>query len=693
MEHVISKFPHFIHGADYNPEQWLRYPDIFEKDIELMKKANMNSATVGIFSWAHLEPQEGVYNFDWLQNIIDRLYENGIYTVLSTPSAAKPLWMSEKYEEVRRVTKSGVRDLSGIRHNHCYTSPYYRKKVADINRELAKRFRDHPGLILWHISNEYSGECYCELCRQEFINWLKEKYKTIDEVNHAWWADFWSHTYSDFSQIRPPMLHGEMSVHGLSLDWKRFVTHQTVDFCKEEIKAIREIDKTTPTTANLMGFYDGLDYFKFKDVIDIVSWDNYPWWHHGDNVKIAQRSACSHDLMRGIKGENFLIMENTPSCVNWTPVSKLKRDGVHHASALQALAHGSNSIQYFQFRKSRGSFEKFHGAVVDHVGNTNTREFRAVKDVGDTLASLSDMMYDSKINAEVAILYDWENRWAVEESAGPRRGESLTEDGGVSKSGMHYVETVLSHHMAFWNKGINVDIINHDGDLSKYKIVVAPMLYMYKSDIQGKMREFVKNGGTLISTYHSGIVNETDLCFLGGWPGEMMDVFGIWNESIDGLWDEDKNSVTMNDKAPFSGKYEVRELCALIHAKEAQVLASYDEDFYKDYPALTVNNYGKGKAYYIAAATEQEFLDKLYAYISEESKVSTALDATLPHGVSAHIREGKKRFIFVENYLDKEQIIHLNRNYNDTISGKQLNLIKLSPFEVIVLSEITENAQ
>ncbi len=680
------QFNHFIHGADYNPEQWLRYPEILKEDIRLMKEANMNSATVGIFSWAHLEPQEGVYNFDWLEEIINNLYENGIYTVLSTPSAAKPLWMSEKYEEVRRVTKAGVRDLSGIRHNHCYTSPYYRKKVYEINKALAERFSKHPGLILWHISNEYSGECYCELCRQEFINWLKEKYKTIDELNHAWWSDFWSHTYGDFSQIRPPMLHGEMSVHGLSLDWKRFVTHQTVDFCKEEIKAIREFDDKTPTTANLMGFYDGLDYFKFKDVIDVVSWDNYPWWHNGDNVKIAQRSACSHDLMRGIKGENFLIMENTPSCVNWTPVSKLKRDGVHHASALQALAHGSNSIQYFQFRKSRGSFEKFHGAVVDHVGNTSTREFRDVKAVGETLNSLSDMMYESKINSEVAIMYDWENRWAVEESAGPRRGESLTEDGGVSKSGMHYVETVLKHHRAFWDMGINVDIINYDCDIFKYKVLVAPMLYMYKNGIQDKMREFVKNGGTLISTYHSGIVNETDLCFLGGWPGEMMDVFGVWNESIDGLWDEDKNYVSMTEDAPFKGKFEVRELCALIHTKGAKVLAKYDEDFYKDYPALTVNDYEKGKAYYLAANIEQKGLNELYAKIAQDTSLERALPIDLPFGVSAHKREGEKSFIFVENYLDKEIEFALDKLYTDLINDKQLNYIKLSPFEVRVLS-------
>ncbi|MEG1426166.1 MAG: beta-galactosidase, partial [Oscillospiraceae bacterium] len=524
MKPLIPRFPQLIHGADYNPEQWLRYPEVLKKDIELLKEAHMNSVSVGIFSWAHLEPQEGVYDFDWLEEIINNLYANGIYTVLATPSAAKPLWMSEKYEEIRRVNKAGVRDLSGVRHNHCYTSPYYREKVRQINTKLAERFSKHPGVILWHVSNEYGGECYCPLCQEAFREWLKNKYKTLDNLNHAWWTDFWSHTYQDWSQVRPPMLNGEMSVHGLNIDWKRFVTHQTVDFCRAEIDAVKKVNPEIPTTANLMGFFDGLDYYKFKDVIDVVSWDNYPKWHHGDNVAIAQYSACSHDLMRGVMQQNFLVMENTPSCVNWTPVSKLKKDGVHYLSALQALAHGSNSIQYFQFRKSRGSFEKMHGAVVDHVGNGDTRVFREITKVGKTLEELSAGLYNTQVKAEVAVIYDWENRWAVDDSAGPRRGKNLTEDGGAGESGMHYVETVMKHHRSFWNEGVNVDVLDMDADFSGYKIVVAPMLYMFRSGIEKKLRSFVENGGTLVSTYSSGIVNDTDLCYLGGWPGEMMDV-------------------------------------------------------------------------------------------------------------------------------------------------------------------------
>lgn len=687
MNALTPKFPRLIHGADYNPEQWLRYPEILKKDIELLKEAHMNSVSVGIFSWAHLEPQEGVYDFDWLEEIINNLYQNGIYTVLATPSGAKPLWMSEAHEEIRRVDKHGVRERSGQRHNHCYTSPYYREKVRQIDTKLAERFSRHPGVILWHLSNEYGGECYCPLCVAEFRKWLKEKYGTLDELNHAWWADFWSHTYTSWEQIQPPFSNGENSIHGLNLDWRRFVTRQTVDFMNQEIAAVKAVNPEIPCTANLMGFYDGLDYNKFSH-LDVISWDNYPLWHHGDNVKIAQFSACSHDLMRSIKRQNFLLMENTPSYTNWSPVSKFKRDGMHLGSAMQALAHGSNSIQYFQFRKSRGSSEKFHGAVVDHVGTNETRVFRDVTQVGKALEQLNDKVYETEVKAEVAILYDWENRWAVENAAGPRNGKK---DAEGRSSGIHYVDTVVKHHMAFWSKGIQVDLIDMEKDLDRYKIVVAPMLYMFRAGIQEKLRAFLEKGGTVVMTMHSGIVDETDLCFLGGWPGGMMDVFGVWNETIEGLRDEDRNHLVMEADAPFGGSYEISELCGILHARGARVLATYGEDFYKGTPVLTVNAYGKGKAYYMAAQTEQKFLDDFYGMLVRDCGVSPAIPVEFPYGVTAHRRSGETDLIFLENYTGEEKTVDLGRDYQDVQTSRALNSIKLQPYQVVVLTELTKN--
>ena len=547
MKALTPKFPYMLHGGDYNPDQWLDYPHILKQDIELMKKADINCVSIGIFSWVKLEPEEGVYDFDWLEKIIDDLYANGIYSVLATPSGAKPLWMSEKYEEIRRVQKNGVRDISGFRHNHCYTSPVYREKVREMDRRLAERFASHPGVILWHLSNEYLGECYCPLCRQAFREWLKNKYGSLKELNHAWWTSFWSHTYTDWEQINPPMPNGEMSVHGLTLDWKRFVTHQTLDFIKMERDTVKGVNQEVPVTTNIMGFYDGLDYFKIAPELDVVSWDNYPLWHTADNAEVAMLSGLTHDVMRGVKGQNFLLMENAPSATNWHKHCMLKRPGMHLLSALQAVAHGSNSIQYFQIRKSRGSSEKFHGAVIDHVVNDgpyafvkteNTRVFRDVQDVGAALRKMNEAgdVYSSCVKAEVALVYDVENRWAIDTAQALNNGN------------MKYVETLTEHYRTFWEKGIQVDIVDSERDISGYKMVIAPMLYMYRAGFEQKMRAFVENGGVLVGTYWSGIADETDLCILGGNPGHMMDVFGIWNEETDALPDGMKNCMLTGEK-------------------------------------------------------------------------------------------------------------------------------------------------
>ena len=363
-------FGSILHGADYNPEQWLDRPDILARDIELMKEANCNVVSIGMFSWSMLEPEEGVYNLDWMANVIDSLYKNGIYTILSTPSGARPNWLAQKYPEVLRVGSNRVRNLFGLRHNHCYTSPLYREKVAQINTELAKRFAHHPGVILWHLSNEYGGECHCDLCQEAFRNWLKKKYQTLDAINDAWWTTFWSHRYTSWDQIESPAPHGEMMVHGLNLDWNRFVSDQTIDFIRHERDTVKPFNQNMPTTINMMYYFYGINYFDLKNEIDIVSWDSYPVWHKvtSSDLKIACDTAMMHDMMRSIKNEPFLLMESTPSMTNWQNVAKLKKPGMHMLSSIQAIAHGSNSVQYFQWRKSRGSSEKFHGAVVDHYG-------------------------------------------------------------------------------------------------------------------------------------------------------------------------------------------------------------------------------------------------------------------------------------------------------------------------------------
>lgn len=666
---------YFLHGADYNPEQWLDRPDILQKDIELMKKAHCNVVSMGMFSWSMLEPEEGVYKLDWLADVIENLYQNGIYTILSTPSGARPNWLAQSYPEVLRVEKNRVRNLFGLRHNHCYTSPIYREKVALINAKLAERFANHPGVILWHLSNEYGGECHCPLCQDAFRNWLKNKYQTLDNLNQAWWTTFWSHRYTDWNQIESPAPHGEMMLHALNLDWKRFVSDQTIDFIKWEKNSVKPYHPNLPITINAMYYFYGINYFNLKDELDIISWDSYPVWHKvsSTDVNIACDTAMFHDIMRSIKNAPFLLMESTPSMTNWQNVAKLKKPGMHMLSSMQAVAHGSNSVQYFQWRKSRGASEKFHGAVIDHYGKEDTRVFREVSALGERLEQLSPIT-QTNLKADVAILFDWDNRWAIDDMQGPRN------------IGMNYKETVQDHYRAFFKMGIATDFVDMSCDLTSYKVLVAPMMYMLRNGFEQKIREFVEAGGTLITTYWSGIVNETDLCFLEGTPHALMDVVGLRSEEIDGLFEGESNSATPNPSSFLtpSKSYNCSELCDLVICDTATTLMTYNEDFYAGMPALTVNSFGNGKAYYIASRFEDQFLNEFYRHVISQVGLVKPFDFDLPEGVIVTQREN---YLFIQNFNGVNvEMPALDSSYQVVESNQDIHEdFILEAFEVLII--------
>ncbi len=658
---ISPKLPAFMHGADYNPDQWLHDPQVLREDIRLMKLAKCNVMSVGIFAWSALEPEEGVFTFEWLDRVLDTFAENGIFAWLATPSGARPAWMSQKYPQVLRVGANRVRNLHGARHNHCYTSPVYREKTENINRKLAERYAQHPAVVGWHISNEFGGECHCDYCQDAFRDWLKQKYGTLDALNRAWWTAFWSHTYTDWSQIESPAPHGETMVHALNLDWKRFVTEQTVDFCRHEIKPLKSINPDLPVTTNMMDLFDGLNYWKFAELLDVISWDAYPTWHETENNgRLAAWFSFNHDLFRSLKQRPFMLMESTPSLTNWQPVSKLKRPGMHLLSSLHAVAHGSDTVQYFQWRKSRGSSEKFHGAVVDHSGHEHTRVFRDVTEVGETLEQLTEVL-GTGVDAQAAILFDWENRWAVKAAQGPRN------------QGINYEDTVMEHYKAFWQLGVPMDVVSMDADFSKYKLLIAPMLYMVRSGVGERIEQFVSSGGTFVATYWSGIVDEHDLCYLGGFPGPLRKTLGIWSEEIDGLHDHDVNGIVFHEKNRLAlhGNNEVHELCDLIHAEGAETLAAYSGDFYAGRPALTVNSFGSGKAYYIAARVKEPFYDAFYGRIVGETGIRKAVQTELPGGVTAQVRtDGQNDYVFLLNFSGSRQMVTLDgAAYTDMRSG------------------------
>lgn len=667
----MAIFNNILFGGDYNPEQWPK--EIWLEDMRILNLANINCATINVFSWAKIQPSENVYDFSTLDEIINMLIRNNYKIVLATSTAALPAWMSNRYPEVNRTDFEGRKHKFGLRHNACPNSKVFQKYSARLAGKLAERYGSLESIICWHISNEYGGECYCENCEREFRVWLKEKYKTLENLNKAWNTSFWSHTFYSWDEIVLPNILGDAldkertALAGLSIDYCRFNSESMLKNFINEKNAIRKYDKNTPVTTNLMGAYKSIDYFKFAKEMDIVSWDNYPSY----DTPVSY-TAMLHDLMRGLKdGKSFMLMEQTPNQQNWQPYNSLKRPGQMRSMSYQAIAHGADTVQFFQLRQSIGGCEKFHGAVIEHVGNENTRVFREVSELGKELKALGSTLIDGKTPAKIGIIFDWSNYWGLEYTSGPTIE-------------LKYVEQIHHYYKEMFKRNIDVDMISLEASFEKYDCILAPCLYMLNLEQADKIHEYVKQGGTFLTTMMSGIVDETDNVHLGGYPGPLKETLGIWVEEIDALPPDKKVELKFNgNEKNVSG----RMLCDIIHAKSAEVIATYGQgQFYSGTPVITKNKVGNGQAYYVGTMLDECGMEQLFNMVIDELNVD---EYRLPEGIETKIRcKDNKQYRFILNHKDKKIKVKFPFKGKDLLSQRDISQVCcLEPFDVMIIEQ------
>ena len=667
---MAKGFGRILYGGDYNPNQWPK--EIWEQDMVYFKDARINSATINVFSWAKIQPAEDTYYFDELDEIVEMLSKENYDIVLATSTGAMPAWLYKKYPEVARTDYFGRHHKFGQRHNHCPNSLVFQKYAKALVEKLAERYAHNPHVTCWHISNEYSGECYCENCEKAFRVWLKNKYGTIEAVNKAWNMEFWGHTVYDWDEIVLPNALGDgmengtdTAFAGLSVDYRRFMSDSMLENYKMERDVVRRYNPDTIITTNLMGTYKFLDYFKWAKEMDIVSWDNYPSYNTPWSF-----TAMSHDLMRGLKDAPFMLLEQTPSQQNWQPYNSLKKPGQMRAQSIQTMAHGADTVQFFQLRRSVGGCEKFHGAVIGHVGHNNTRVFREVKQLGEELERLGTSTLGSVNQADVGIIFDWDNYWALDYTSGP------TED-------LKYVDQIHHYYKFFYDNNIGVNMIPVDADFSKYKIVVAPVLYMVKEGMKEALTKFVENGGILITTFMSGLVDQSDNVHLGGYPGPLRELAGVWVEEIDALAPEQTNTITFTDGTRMTCNL----LCDLMHLEGAQLLASYDENFYAGMPAITKNTFGKGCTYYIGTNMGQEGIDKVLKMATQQAGVHPVVkEPTALEVVCRKTADSTHYYIF--NFKETEIVIPDQFvGYTDLLTGKKVESgMRMKHYDALILN-------
>jgi beta-galactosidase len=662
-------FAKFRYGGDYNPEQWA--PDVVAADPPLMRQAGVSLVSLGIFAWARTEPAPGEYDFGWLDEVMDMLAAHDISICLATMTASPPPWLPTRHPETLPVTIDGTRLSPGARQHFCPSSPIYRHHAARLVEQLAKRYGAHDALALWHVGNEYGCHvraCYCEVSASAFRGWLVHRYRHIDALNQAWSTDFWSQRYGSFDEIQPPRAAPTFRNPAQQLDFARFSSDELLACYRTEADLLRHITPSVPLTTNFVPLAKTLDLFKWARHLDIVSYDSYP---DPDDPRAAARASLSYDVIRGLlAGQAWLLMEQAPGAVNWRTVNRRKQPGGMRLWSWQAVAHGAASVMFFQWRQSRGGAEKFHSAMVPH-GGASTRTFQRVCDLGRELAQQEWLPDATCEPADVAMLMDWENWWAFELDAHPHNA-------------MTYMQRLEAHYWPLYDANIAVDVAPPTADLSRYRLVVVPNLYLLSHDVAHALARYVEAGGTALVSFFSGIVDANERVHLGGYPGPLRSLLGVHVQEFDPL--PDGVTVGLTDDAGVALTGQATTWAEEIDLEGAQPVMRFAEGALAGRPAATRHQFGRGTAWYVGTAPDEPTFRALMDRIRQTCGVEPTLP-TAPQGVQARALTSTsgQRYIIVLNHTDAPVELDLPRAMRDTLTGQEQTRPALAPRGVAAL--------
>ncbi|MFI7073026.1 beta-galactosidase [Micromonospora sediminicola] len=616
------------YGADYNPEQWPE--EVWAEDVALMRQAGVNLVSVGIFSWALLEPAPDRYEFGWLDRALDLLHAGGIRVDLATATASPPPWLAHRHPETLPRRADGTVLWPGGRQAYCPSSPVFRDRSLRLVEAVARRYAAHPSVVLWHVSNElgcHNVHCYCDVSAEAFRRWLRERYGDLDALNAAWGTAFWSQRYHDWAEVNPPRAAPTFANPTQQLDFLRFSSDEQRAQLRAERELLNRLVPQPVTTNFMIGTgIKYLDYHSWASDVDVVANDHYLT---AADPRPQVNLALAADQTRGVAGgAPWLLMEHSTSAVNWQPRNIAKTPGQMRRNSLAHVARGADGVLFFQWRASRAGAEKFHSALVPHAG-PDTKVFREVRRLGADLRALAEVR-GSRVDADVALLFDYEAWWGAELDSHP-------------SVDVTYTDRLAALHGALWRAGVTADVVHPSADLSRYRLVLAPTLYLTRDADADALRRFVETGGTALVTYFSGIVDEHDHIRLGGYPGAFRDLLGVRTEEFFPL--RAGETVRLDDGARADVWTE------WLHAEGAEVLAAYADGPLPGVPALTRHAVGAGAAWYVGTRLDDAATDRLVARLLAEAGVRPPVAA--PAGVEVVRRRSADRsWLFVVNHTD-----------------------------------------